>query len=541
MWATLCLSVATAASPPGPLTVPSGEWPQWGGSPSRNNATHGKDIPITWDVGKFDPKTNHWLGSPDRQVRWVARLGSQTYGSPVVADGKVFCGTNNGAGYLPRYPAKVDLGCLLCFNAADGRFLWQYSCEKLSAGRKVDWPEQGLCCAPMVEGNRLWTVTSRGEVVCLDTEGSGVRRNRAPSTVAPLANPATADTLWSLDMMHRLGVVQRYMCSCSVTAAGDLLLVNTSNGVDLDDKLPAPEAPSFIALDKHTGALVWADHSPGRNILEGQWSSPAFAILNGVGQAIFAGGDGWVYSFLAEKTPDGKGHLLWKFDCNPKDASWEGGGNGRRNHIVATPVIYKGRIYIGTGQDPEAGEGPGDLWCIDPTHRGDVSAEIVVDRQGKPVAPRRLRAVNPDAGEQVRPNPNSAAVWHYRGPSSPPGGQADFKKTMHRTLGMPAIANGLLVIGDFAGLVHCLDAASGQVRWTYDTMAAIWGSPLIVDGKIYLGNEDGDVLVFQLGPTAKLLGKNAMGNAVYGSAVVAGNVLYVATRTHLFAIAGKGR
>jgi outer membrane protein assembly factor BamB len=110
---------------------------------------------------------------------------------------------------------------------------------------------------------------------------------------------------------------------------------------------------------------------------------------------------------------------------------------------------------------------------------------------------------------------------------------------MHRTLGMVAIHEGLLVIGDFAGLVHCLDAKTGQVHWTYDTMAAIWGSPLIVDGKIYLGNEDGDVLVFQLGPACKLLAKNNMAGAVYGTPAVAAGVLYIATQTKLFAIAAK--
>ena len=72
---------------------------------------------------------------------------------------------------LKRYPADTDLGCLLCFNEADGKFLWQHSSEKLAAGRVNDWPMQGICCAPYIEGKRGWFVTSRGEVVCFDTEG----------------------------------------------------------------------------------------------------------------------------------------------------------------------------------------------------------------------------------------------------------------------------------------------------------------------------------------------------------------------------------
>ena len=52
---------------------------------------------------------------------------------------------------------------------------------------------------------------------------------------------------------------------------------------------------------------------------------------------------------------------------------------------------------------------------IDPSRRGDVSAELVVDQEGKPVKPRRVAAVDTESGEKVVPNPNSAAVWHYRG------------------------------------------------------------------------------------------------------------------------------
>ena len=52
-----------------------------------------------------------------------------------------FCATNNGAGWLKQYPAKVDLGCLLCFRQSDGRFEWQLSCEKLA--RVIDYPEPG--------------------------------------------------------------------------------------------------------------------------------------------------------------------------------------------------------------------------------------------------------------------------------------------------------------------------------------------------------------------------------------------------------------
>ncbi len=309
-----------------------------------------------------------------RQHSLVIGLGSETYGNPIVANGKLYVGTNNGAGYIKRYPNTVDLGVLLCVDEKTGKLLWQHSSEKLPTGRVHDWPNQGICSAPLIDGERLWYVTSRGEVVCLDTEGFYDNENDGPVTdEKTIANPLTeenkleADVIWRLNMMKDLGVSQHNMCSCSVTCAGNLLFVNTSNGVDEGHvNLPANKAPSFICVNRDTGKVVWTDNSPGENVLHGQWSSPAYGVLGGVAQAIFGGGDGWVYSFAAEGK-DGKADLLWKFDCNPKDSQYVLGGSATRNHVIATPVVYEGMVYVAVGEDPEHGEGGGHLWCIDPT------------------------------------------------------------------------------------------------------------------------------------------------------------------------------
>ncbi len=521
--------------------APAADWPQWGGSPGRNNAPDAKDVPAEWNVGQFDRKTGSWQSDSAENILFVARLGSQTYGSPVISGGKIFCASNNGAGYLRRYPPEIDLGCLLCFRESDGRFGWQLSREKLETDgetdRSLDWPDQGICCAPLVERDRLWVVTNRGEVACLDTDGFYDGQNDGPFTTEPSTARNEADVVWYYDMMKQLGIRQHNMCSCSVTAAGDLLLVNTGNGRDdMEDDIQAPEAPSFLALDKKTGELIWADNSPGRNILHGQWGSPAFAVLGGVPQAIFPGGDGWVYSFRAERTGDKKPELLWKFDCNPKESQWEAGGMGERSNIIATPVVYQGRVFIAPGQDPEYGEGQGHLWCIDPTKRGDVSAELVLDKAGQPVPPRRARVVDKSAGEVVEPNPNSAAVWHYTQQDTNANGEMEFEEVMHRTLGMAAIKDDLLVIADLAGAVHCLDARTGKVHWSHDMLASMWGSPLIADGKIFIGDEDGDLAVFKLSSKKKLLAENDVHDSVYSAPVVANGVLYIATRTRLIAI-----
>jgi outer membrane protein assembly factor BamB len=511
------------------------DWPQFGGANSRNNTPEGKGIPTDWDIKS---KTN---------IKWSARLGSQTYGNVVVANGKVYCGTNNGAGYLKRFPQTVDLGCLLCFDEQTGEFLWQHSSTKLPTGRVHDWPLQGICCAPCVDGNRLWFVTSRGEVVCLDTEGFRDGKNNGPFKSEDNENKDEADVIWKFDMMGiPFGVSQHNMCSCSVLCAGDTILVNTSNGLDASHiNLPSPNAPSFFAMNRDTGKVLWTSKAPGLNILHGQWSSPAFAVLGGVEQALFPGGDGWLYSYALKGDGKGNAKLLWKFDCNPKDSEWILGGRGTRNNLIAMPVVYDGHVYLAVGQDPEHGEGVGHLWCIDPTKRGDVSAELAVDSDGKPLPARRILAVDRSAGERAIANPNSAAVWHYSTYDLNGDDDITFEDSSHRSCGTVAIKNDLVYFADFSGLFHCLDAKAvdqdGQptVYWTYDMFAAAWGSPLIVEGKVYIGDEDGDLTIFKLSKKRELINEVNMRNAVYSTPIVANNVLFISNKSTLFAITEK--
>ena len=521
------------------MQVKPGDWPQWGGSYFRNNVPDGKGIATDWNV---ETGTN---------IKWSAKLGSETYGNPIIANGKVYVGTNNGSGYMKRYPAKVDLGCLICFDEETGAFLWQHSSEKLPTGRVHDWPHQGICSAPLIVGDRVWFVSSRGEVICLDADGFQDGENDGPFTAEKPDKPDVvwddqheADVVWKFDMMSKLGVSQHNMCSCSVTIAGDTLFVLTANGVDdAHASIPQPTAPSFLAMNMKTGEVLWTDNSPGENILHGQWSSPGYGVFDGQEQVLFAGGDGWLYSF-DPKGDSGKAKLLWKFDCNPKEAHYFLTGRSTRNHLIATPVVYEGLVFIAVGEDPEHGEGIGHLWCIDPTKRGDVSATQVFnpDHDGgkTPIAHKRLKAFEPDKGDLEKPNPNSAAVWHYMG-NDPP---KKFEATMHRTCGMVAIKNDLVFIADFSGLFHCVDVKTGKAHWTYDMLAASWASPLIVEDHVYIGDEDGDITIFELSKTMKILSKDSngepgpinMSTAVYTTPVVANNQLFIANKNQLFCI-----
>ena len=506
------------------------DWPQWGGWTQRNNTPQASGLPIEWDVDSGE------------NVLWSAPLGSQTYGNTVVANGKVYVGTNNHHGYLARYPREVDLGVLLCFDEKSGEFLWQHSNPKLPTGRVHDWPDQGICCSPFVDGERLWYVTSRGEVVCLDTEGFRDGENDGPFTSEDNENRNEADIIWKYDMMADLGVSQHNMCSCSLLCVGDVLFVNTSNGVDESHiNIPAPKAPSFFAINRDTAEVLWTDLSPGLNILHGQWSSPAYGVFDGQPQVLFGGGDGWVYSFDPEGDGNGNSKLLWKFDCNPKDSLYSVSGRSERNHLIGTPMIYDGLVYIGVGEDPEHGEGNGHLWCIDPTKRGDVSPTIAVDADGNPIedpkdGTRRLQAIDPAAGEQAVPNDNSAMVWHYSGVDLNGNDEIDFEEEMHRTCGTAVCMDDILYIADFSGIFHCLNAKTGEPYWNYDMFSAAWGSPMIADGKVYIGDEDGDIAVFEHSSEMNLLAENLCNNSVYSTPIAANNVLFISNKSTLFAI-----
>jgi outer membrane protein assembly factor BamB len=202
-------------------------------------------------------------------------------------------------------------------------------------------------------------------------------------------------------------------------------------------------------------------------------------------------------------------------------------------------VFYRDRVYVAVGQDPEHGEGIGHLWCLDPTKRGDVSAELAVnvDDRSTVIPHRRLVAVDPEEGEVAIDNPNSAVIWHYSQFDQNGDDEYDFEETMHRSCGTVAIKDDILFIADFSGLFHCLDAMTGKVHWTYDLLSAAWGSPLIVENSVYIGDEDGELAVFELKtephePIAEI----DMRNSVYSTPIVSHNTLFISNKTHLFAI-----
>ena len=525
-----CLPLFSAALLSASAINCAADWPMWGGNNSRNMYSPAKKLPAQFNPGKFKTGTEEVDMATTRNVKWVAKLGSQSYGNVVVANGKVLIGTNNDNPRDPQHDG--DRSTLYCFDEKTGDFLWQLVVPKLKSGKVNDWENLGLLSSPLVEGDRIYLTTSRCEVICLDLNGmangnDGPFKDEARYVVKDTDKPPArigakdADIIWVYDMMDELGVFPHNASNSSPLSVGDLIYVCTSNGQDWTHvNIPAPLSPSYIAVNKKTGELAGEDNAGiGPRIFHGQWSSVASGEVNGR-QLIFAGGgDGVLYAFDAASKPgDGSKivpvlpgpeitreedkelnylNKVWWFDCNPpeykphKYPAAEG-----PSEINATPVYYKGRVYVATGQDPEHGEGVGRLVCVDPSKTGDIT--------------------------------RTGLIWDYKG--------------IHRSISTVSIdpASDLLFVGDFSGFIHCLDANNGKLHWTHDMKAHMWGSTFVADGKVYAGDEDGDIVVLAASTEKKVLSEANLNAPVYGTPIVANGVLYLQSNSHLFAFQDTG-
>ena len=491
------------------------DWPQWGGTASKNMVSPERHLPETFVPGEKGTQGEGILLATARNVRWAARLGNFSCGTPTVAGGKVFIG-----GMVDRQ------GVMKCFDEATGKLLWQWikpcrSDLKLDAMNFRQFPKSlGVCSTPALDGDRLYFVDQNCVVECLDTQGQ---------PPAAGAEAGEAKVIWTFDMYADKAVGSRPSDACngSPLIDGDLLYVTTANGVDRIIEVPiekdaarrcfAPNAPTLVVLDKRTGRFLARDTAPtAANMLHGQWSSPSLGTVQGRKLVFLGGGDGNCYAFEAlAGVPSDPVTLktAWWVDCNPPEYRSFGGmdlvvhytlGDKRRkdtintlndgsfvgmSEIIATPVFYKNRVYVAVGRDPDHGRGRGALLCLEANQAGDST--------------------------------KTAKLWTYQG--------------LDRSLSTVSIADGLLYIADVAGRLHCLDAETGKVYWVYDSNGRTIASTMVADGKIYLPNEK-RLNILAAGKELKLLSQINLGGPAWGSPVVANGTLYLPSRNYLWAV-----
>ena len=471
--------------------------PQWGERYTRNMVSSETGLPTTFDVASGD------------HILWSASLGGGSYSSPIVAGGKVFIGSNNSDPRDPRH--QGDRGGMLCLNEKDGGFCWQLVVPRTGGDDYLDWPGVGLCSEPTVENDRVYTVTNRSEVVCLDLDGLA-DGNDGPYTdearhMTPEGQPAIelgptdADIVWLFDMRTGVGMYPHDSQHVSILLDGDYLYLNTGNGVDNTHvKIRRPEAPSLIVLDKTTGKLVAKDgEGIGPRIFHCTWSSPSLGEVGGRREVFFGGGDGVVYAFnaLPPKVPETVQTLerVWRFDCDPSGPkenvhSYSKNPKEGPSVIMGMPVFYKDRVYVTVGGDIWWGKYEAWLKCIDATKTGDVTT--------------------------------TGGIWSYA--------------LERNSCATPAIVNGLVFVTDGMGNLHCVDAESGQPYWTHDVGNAIWGSPLAADGKVYVGARNGAFVVLAADKTKNILFTTKFDDEIDGTPTAANGVLFVPTLSRLYAI-----
>ena len=471
--------------------------PQWGERYSRNMVSGETGLPLSFDLESGE------------NILWTASLGGGAYGSPIIAQGRVFIGANNSDPRDPRH--QGDRGVMLCLDEADGSLHWQLVAPRIGGDQYLDWPGIGLCSAPTVEGNRVYTVTNRGEVVCLDLHGlengndgpfQDEGRHSVPADAPAIeAQPPDADIVWLFDMREEVGMYPHDSPHTAILLDGDYLYLNTGNGVDNTHlKVGNPDAPSLIVLNRHTGQLVAKDgEHMGPRIFHATWAPPSLGEVNGTRLVFFGGPDGVCYAFraLPPDLPESVRTLerVWRFDCDPaapKENIFEYSNNLREgpSQIVSMPVFYNNRIYVVAGGDIWWGKRQSWLKCIDATQTGDIT--------------------------------ETAEVWSYEMP--------------RQSSATPAILNGLVFVTDDSGNVHCVDAETGEVQWIHSVGRSIWGSALGAEDRIYVGARNGNFAILAAAREMEVLFSTRFPDEMYCTPTAANGVLYVNTLSRLYAI-----
>lgn len=98
------------------------------------------------------------------------------------------------------------------------------------------------------------------------------------------------------------------------------------------------------------------------------------------------------------------------------------------------------------------------------------------------------------------------------------------------------LVDDLLFMNNESGIATCLEANTGKLVWRQRLGGDFCASPVYAGGRIYLFSETGDCPVLAWGREYKLLAKNKLDTGCMASPAVAGNGLYVRTKTHLYRI-----
>ncbi|MBM4019120.1 MAG: hypothetical protein FJ288_12470 [Planctomycetes bacterium] len=224
---TIWLAAVAGLAFGGPA-APAADWPQWGGQPGKNMVSAEKGLPDSFVPGEKDPQGAGILMETTRNVRWAVRTGGMTCSTPAVAGGRVFIGT-----------LRDGHGALLCLDERTGKPLWEWTAPTRDVPTTIDgrrfefsrFPRQlGVCSSPAVDGDRVYFVTHRLEVLCLSTRGR------------PKTSPAAAAGAGAM-LSRRCESVDVARPACPAPPAGGQVVGNIGDALPRPDK---PAVPHFL-------------------------------------------------------------------------------------------------------------------------------------------------------------------------------------------------------------------------------------------------------------------------------------------------------
>jgi outer membrane protein assembly factor BamB len=474
---------------------------RWGGSSSPNMVGAATHLPA--DPGAVKPL-------------WEIKLGTHQYSIPTIDRGRMYLALNDAG--LDRPGVKpTGGGLVLCIDQNTGQLVWQMPVPRFFDGIKppyhFDQWSCGTCSGPVVDGDWVFVIGNRAEVLCLDRLGQangndGPFRDELEYMGATDAGAhlelTDGDIVWRYDFLSELGINGHDVCGSTLLVHGDWLYACTSNGLDdRHDKIPKPLVPTLVVLDKKSGKLVAHDGEKiGQRMFHCNWSSPSAAKVEGRTLIFFGGGDGVLYAFEEPRKGSDSAQVqilrkVWSYDCNPPGYRTRDGqpvrySSSSKNtpegpsEVIGTPVFHQGRVYVAIGQSSVHGVGQGCLSCVDAATGRKVWSSQLVDR----------------------------------------------------TLATASVADGLLYIPDYTGNLHCFNAETGERYWVHPLESKVWAaSTLVADGKVYAGTDANVLWVLQVGKDRKILSKTRL-KAVPTTLTAVEGVLYVPTQRSLMAIPG---
>lgn len=327
-----------------------------------------------------------------------------------------------------------------------------------------------------------------------------------------------------------------------------------------------------MALNRQTGAIVWqrtaATVTPheGYHRLYGSYASHAPATDGQRLYAFFGSRGLFVYDL------DGK--LLWQKDPGIKMIMRLGFGEG------TGAVVHDGRVYLQYDhQEPgavvalNAADGK-ELWRAPRRENSSWSTPLVVHHEGRNqlvvTADTKVKAYDVDTGKVIWevaglgmnpiPQPlqfgNTVLVMSgYRDPrlmaiklgrtGDLTGTDAVAWESTRGTsyTGTPALHDGRLYIFSDNGLLSAFDAATGKAHYVQARLPkaySVKASPLVINDRVYLATEEGDVVVVKTGDQVEVLATNSMTDQSFiASPIAVGSELYLRSRTHLFRVSGR--